>query len=886
MPTAIDRSRLSRCLTLTLITLTVFACGPQGSTASTPDAPIVSRSTTAPPAALAAAGAPTPGSFDALAPEAEEDAALLVIHYHRPDGQYEGWNAWAWPPEGEGTAHALAGRDGFGRHAVIRFDRDTERGNFIIRKGEWEAKDVDHDRSILLEDDGVTEVWLVSDDPTIYTDPRAIDFGVRIKAAFIDASDLVRVTLTQPISPGSISDRNVELTVGGERVAVRRVEPFKPQNATTARAFNLTLARPITPAQIAEPIELLIPGAGVAPATVFARDVLIEDAYQPPRKVRFGAFHDETATEFRTWSPVASAVALLLFDDATAEEPARVIELSPIGRGVWEVAVAGDLHGTYYQYRFTSYGQQRVVPDIHGFAATADSVRSMVVDLSRTDPEGWAEHQPPRLAPPTDEIITEVHVRDFSVADPNVPVEHRGKYLGLTHLTPEPHNGVPTSLAHLKQLGVTAVHLLPIHDFTTGSPDEYNWGYWTALFNVPESQYSTTPDDPTNTIRELKQTIQTLHEHDLRVILDVVYNHTSSSGAWSPFDQTVPWHYFRTTYDGRLRNDAGVGNSIADERPMVRRYIIDSLLYWADEYKIDGFRFDLIGTHHPETVREIARELRRLRPDLTIYGEPWTGGGPTYFGKGDQRGTTVAVFNDHLRNAIRGDLDGTATGFATGPGGDLDAIKRGVMGAIDDFTDSPIETVNYASAHDNRTLWDKIEHTHPGLDEQTKRAMHKLSLGIVLTSQGIAFLHGGSEFARTKGGHHNSYNAGDEVNRYDWPRKAEYRSVFDYVQGLIALRRAHPAFRMNHAAQVRSGLKFLDAPPGVVAYALNGAEAGDDWRTIVVMYNGEPEPRTAALPGGAWTVVVDAQRAGVAPLGEARGEVVLPAYSMWVGYQE
>jgi len=884
MPTATDRSLLSRLLTLGVLALSIFACGQRGPTDSDQAQPRSETALESQAPALSAAGAPEPGAFDALDPEPIDEAHQLVIHYHRPDGRYDGWNVWAWPPDAEGASHALTGRDAFGRYAVIRFDRDAKRGNFIIRKGDWEAKDVDHDRGVELEDDGVTEVWLVSEDPTIYTRPRQLDFSVRVKAAFLDRSDLIRVTLTQPIDPGQMSARGIELHAGDRRIAVRRVEPFKPQHASAARALNLTLARPIPPAQIAEPIDLTLPG--MAPVTVYARDVLTEAAYQPPSSVRFGAFHEAEATTFRTWSPVSSSVELLLFDAADASEPARELALRPAGRGVWETAVPGDLHGTYYAYRFTSYGEQRVVPDIHGFAATADSARSMVVDLPRTDPEGWDAHQPPRLKSPTDQIITEIHVRDFSVVDPNVPAEHRGKYLGLTHLPPDPRDGVKTSLAHLKQLGVTAVHLLPIQDFTTGSPDEYNWGYWTALFNVPESQYSTAPHNPTQTIRELKQTIQTLHAHDIRVILDVVYNHTSSSGPWSPFEQTVPWHYFRTTYDGRLRNDAGVGNSIADERPMVRRYIIDSLLYWADQYKVDGFRFDLIGTHQPETVKAIARQLRAIRPDLTIYGEPWTGGGPLYFGKGAQRGTTVAVFNDHLRNAIRGDLDGAATGFATGPGGDVEAVKRGIMGAIDDFADAPTETVNYVSAHDNRTLWDKIEHTHPGMDEDTKRAMHKLAIGMVLTSQGIAFVHGGSEFARTKGGHHNSYNAGDQVNKYDWPRKDQYRDVFDYVQGLIALRRAHPAFRMPDASSVRRGLKFLDAPAAVVAYALNGAEAGDDWRTIVVIHNGEPEPRTVQLPAGVWTVVVDAQRAGVTPLGEARGEVTLPGYSMWVGYRE
>ncbi|MEZ6319022.1 MAG: alpha-amylase family glycosyl hydrolase [Phycisphaerales bacterium] len=466
------------------------------------------------------------------------------------------------------------------------------------------------------------------------------------------------------------------------------------------------------------------------------------------------------------------------------------------------------------------------------------------------------------------------------MADQSCPPELRGTYLGLVHDHP---GEVSSGLSHLTDLGVTAVHLLPIHDFPA-KPGEYNWGYWTALFNVPESGYSTDPSDPTAPIRELKSAIQQLHAAGIRVILDVVYNHTSSSFADSAFDQAVPWYYFRSTPDGRLRNDAGVGNSIADERPMVRDYILDSLKFWLTEYQVDGFRFDLVGTHTPETVREVCDELTAIRPDITLYGEPWTGGGPLQFGKGAQRGLPFAVFNDHLRNAIRGDLDGTATGFATGPGGDTNAIRSGVAGAIDDFADEPTESINYVSAHDNRTLWDKLEYTHPNLDDATKRSMQKLSLGIVLTSQGVAFLHGGSDFCRTKGGNHNSYSAGDGVNKFDWWRKSQYLDVFHYVAALVQLRREHPAFRMPTAEGVRANLAFLPADD-LVAFTLDGAAVGDEWSSILVAYNGDPGPRSLRLPEGSWTLVVDADHAGQDPLGQVRGRVDVPGYSMIVAYR-
>jgi pullulanase len=316
---------------------------------------------------------------------------------------------------------------------------------------------------------------------------------------------------------------------------------------------------------------------------------------------------------------------------------------------------------------------------------------------------------------------------------------------------------------------------------------------------------------------------------------------------------------------------------------MVRKYILDSLEHWARDYRVDGFRFDLIGTHTPETVQAVCARMTGLRKDITLYGEPWTGGGPIRFGKGAQKGLRMAVFNDHLRNAIRGDLDGTATGFATGPGGDSGAVRRGVMGAIDDFTREPTETVNYCSAHDNLTLWDKLVKAQPSADDATRRAMARLAMGMVLTSQGIAFLHAGCDFARTKGGNHNSYDAGDAVNRLDWRRKAEYRDVHDFVRGLVALRRAHPGFRMADDARVRKAVRMLEGDRPV-AFTIDGTVAGDAWRSILVAYNGEPSPCTLKLPPGEWSVVADGTRAGARTLATASGQITLPAYSMLVAH--
>lgn len=826
-------------------------------------------------APLAEAGAdPTasPQSVALRVDPSDHGGAALIVHYIRLDDAYDRWNLWSWTEGAEGRPHALAGTTSTSRYAVIDVPKDAHRQGLIVRRGDWESRDIGHDRYATLEPDGLTEVWLVSGDPRVYTDPADIDLSVRLVGAFLDASRTILLAASGPLEPRATRDARV--TTGEGEYAIRRFSRADV-HAAGRLLYEITLARDVAFEDVAS-LSLEIPGFD--PMTAYARDVLSEPRFTA-LDADLGPRCTSESTTFSVWTPVCDAVDLLLFDEIDDPEPARTVPLAPVGRGVWETTVEGDLHATAYLYRYRSYGVTRLAPDIHARAATIDSSRSVVVNLDRTNPEGWASDTPPTIDQRTDEIIYEVHVRDFSIADTSLERDLRGTYLGLAHRGAVA--GVRTGLAHLEELGVTAVHLLPIHDYP-GPTDEYNWGYWTTLFNVPESNYSSDPSDPMRAIIDLKTAVAALHDAGLRVVLDVVYNHTSSSFEHSAFDQSVPWYYFRTTPDGQLRNDAGVGNSIADERPMVRKYILDSAEYWVRQYRVDGLRFDLLGTHTPETVAALCERLAGVRDDLTIYGEPWTGGGPLQFGKGAQRGTCMAVFNDHLRNAIRGDLDGAASGFATGPGGDVRALNLGLAGAIDDFADDPAETINYVSAHDNLTLWDKIERTNPAASDDQKRAMHKLALGLVLTSQGAAFLHGGSDFCRTKGGNHNSYNAGDEVNAFDWARKAEHGDVFQYVRGLIALRRAHPAFRMSDPHLIRQRMKRIDTRSRVFAFTLDGRGAGDDWRTILVAANGEPRTHSIRLPGGRWTLVVNDTVAGTEPIHTARGTIDLPPYSMVV----
>ncbi len=819
------------------------------------------------------------GGYVSVAPvsaEAVGAQAVAVLHYHRADGKYEDWNAWAWADGEEGRAYPFDKVDGYGVYAQIEFDEPADRVGFILRKGDWAERDADMDRFVLPGESGVAEAWLLAGEERVFMDPTKLDFTLQIQRAFLDKPGLLHVRLNQPATAERLSEPAGWVQVGGERYGVSGVKPTS-RGGSGSRDLVITLDRPIELDDASVGMTLNLPGVGAA--AVFAREVLTDKRFHD-LSASLGSDHSPTGTAFAVWSPVAEGVELLLFKSAEVDEPYETVAMSRGHGSVWRVRVEGDLDGVYYQYRFTSYGEQRVVADIYCRAASKDSSRSMVVDLDKTDPAGWDQDVLPVSQSPVDEVIYEIHVRDFSIADETCPPGLRGKYLGLVHENP---GDIASGVSHLKELGVTTVHLLPIQDFSAGM-DEYNWGYWTALFNVPEAQYSTDQDDPAQAIKDFKTMVKAMHDAGIRVVLDVVYNHTSTSFGSSPFDQSVPWYYFRTTPGGRLRNESGTGNAIADERPMARKYIVDSLKYWVDEYHIDGFRFDLLGMTHKETVKQIEKELHGMRPDLLIYGEPWTGGGPTHFPKGAQKKMGVAVFNDHLRNAIRGDLDGVALGYAMG-GGHEKLLRNGAAGAIDDFAEHPTESINYVSAHDNRTLWDKLVHTLPDADDATKRAMHKLSLGIVLTSQGVAFLHGGSDFARTKLGNHNSYNAGDEVNRFDWPRKEAYRDVFDYTRGLIALRREHPAFRLRTRKQVRTHMTFHDEP-GPIWFQLDGGAVGDAWSTILVAYNGDPEGKRFVLPAGSWNIVTNHERAGVEVLGEASGEVLLQPFSMMVLYRD
>lgn len=628
-------------------------------------------------------------------------------------------------------------------------------------------------------------------------------------------------------------------SVGGEKAAPKKEKLF--------RTFGAVLTKPLTINDLTSKIEAEIEGKV---STVYAREVLDDPSLYYAGDL--GPKYTKEKTEFRLWSPVSSKVELLLHESPTQF---KAVPMEKGENGTWTVTVPGDLHRQMYQYRLTSYGETRLAADIHAFGATPDSSLSVVLDLAQTNPKDWPVAAPGKTDSPTDAILYELHVRDLTASPSSgTKPEWQGKYLGVAQTGTKNKAGNPTGLDYLKSLGVTHIHLLPMQDFNPEHSQNYNWGYETTLFNVPEEQYSV-GQDPVDVIRETKEMFGAFHRAGLRVVMDVVYNHTvPAQGEKSAFWQTVPYFYFRTSPSGEVLNESGVGNALNDDHPMVRKYVRDSLIYWTKEYGVDGFRFDLIGMFTKDSVADWSQALHAVRSDLVIYGEPWTGGGPIRFGKGTQRGTRVAVFNDNLRNALRGELDGKKPGYAMGVAGNANGVLKGLVGSIDfnpalkDFCDTPGETINYVSAHDNMTLWDKIDISLPKATQAERKRAFVLANAVVLLSQGIPFIEGGSEMGRTKGGDANSYNGGDKINQYDWDRAEQFKDVTEEFKKLVAIRNAHPAFRLRTAEQIRKLVQISESK-GLITMEIDGTSVNDPWGNILVMFSSDSTATSGNLKG-------------------------------------
>jgi len=843
-------------------------------------------------------------------PVESSDNKTLIVHYSRFRDDYDDWNLWLWPnqPTGmEGARYLFTEETEFG--VKLRLDLsttnmlDSTRIGIIVRTDAWD-KDVSEDRFIDLAFDENNEmhVYLVQANPNLYLSLDAVDTTSQILSAMFTNDRIIEIRTSVAVPNAD----QFSVLANGEPILIEEVY-------TGGTLRRILLADDV---DLSNTHEVVVDFGEYQKS----RQIEMTGLYTSERfndlyyfDGPLGVLYQPEETTFRLWAPVSNSVELRLYEAGHptrletpeapgADTPFATHSMTPIGQGVFEVTLPGDWHNTYY----TFYVNGHEVVDPYAYGVGVNGLRGLVVDFERTNPEGWSSHQRPLLDDLLDSILYELHIRDLtSHASWNGPEELRGTFLGLAQRGTT-YQGVTTGLDHLLELGVTTIHLIPIFDHAIidetrrldptyqGIYDGiFNWGYMPHHFNALEGSYSTNPYDGLVRIQEFKQMVQILQEAGLRVVMDVVYNHTGLS-ADSNFHQIFPGYYHRMNGD-QFSNGSGTGNETASERAMVRKFIVDSVVFWATEFNIDGFRFDLMRLHDVQTMNAVREALEAIDPSIIVYGEPWDAGGSALNPSiaADKRTLfrmpNIAIFNDATRDAIKGSVfDSRGAGFIQGITSADRRIQLGIVGGVrhdaiastDSFTIHPNQIINYVTAHDNNTLWDKLRLTNPNTPKADLRNMHKQANAIILTSQGIPFLHNGVEMLRTKPcldpllGYcdeagifdHNSYRAPDETNQIRWEWKIDNADVYNYYVGLIALRQSNPAFRLRSTEEIQNKLFFIaDTAPGFIQYLLINNAGGNEYRHIMVVHNTATE-KDLSLFGATWNVIVNQEQAGTTVL--------------------
>ena len=612
--------------------------------------------------------------------------------------------------------------------------------------------------------------------------------------------------------------------------------------------------------------------------TAQAQNVFNEVSYSPRQ------------TTFKLNAP--KKPTLRIYEAGRGGNAIKKIKMKQTAENVWEATVSGDLKGKFYTF---DIGRGET-PGVFAKAVGINGHRGAIINMQTTNPSGWNSDHRLALKSPADLIIYEMHHRDFSI-DPSSGLVNKGKFLALTE---------QKAIRHLEELGINAVHILPSFDFAsideanTTTP-QYNWGYDPQNYNVPEGSYSFDAEQPTRRILEFKQMVQALHKAGIRIILDVVYNHTFDIKGGN-FDRTFPMAYYRYTADGKPSNGSGCGNETASEKPLMRQFMLESMKYWADEYHIDGFRVDLMGIHDIETMNLIRKELSSIDPNIFIYGEGWTAGTCAYpteklaLKAHIKQMPGIAAFSDEIRDALRGPFsDEKQASFLGGIAGFEESIKAGIAGMIahpqvdytkvnytkEPWANEPTQMIAYVSCHDDMCLVDRLKASIPeaAYDMEEVIRLDQLAQTVVFTSQGIPFMLSGEEMLRDKKGVHNSFNSPDEINHLDWNNLKKYPQVFAYYKGLIQMRKSHPAFRLGSAELVRKHLEFLPTQQDcLVAFRLKNHAGGDKWNNIYVVLNGNTDLQSVNIPKGKYTIVANNGVINEAGIGEMEGgEVMIDA---------
>ena len=738
----------------------------------------------------------------------------LTVHYQRPGGDYQGWNLWIW------------------KNLTSGADVDVDSNGVTFTSAD------DFGKIATVKVDGMDKFE---------------NLGIIVRKGAWDSKDMGDDRFITNIPENG----NVEIWLRQGDPTIHYSIPTTPIPANPAIEFG----------------KLYDSAEFAAKYTYTGNDL--------------GVTYTKASTKLRVWAPTAKAVSVVTYKEADAPSSSgALIKMTYDTKGTWVATLKGDQNGTVFNYRVSVNNTVNEAVDPYVRATTVNGLRGVIVNLDATDPKGWNTSKPKFSGKPTDAIIYELHVRDLSMdSSSGIPAKNKGKFLALTDLSTS-NNGQKTGVSAIKDLGVTHVELLPIFDFATVNENipTFNWGYDPQNYNVPEGSYSSDPKKPTVRITELKSAIMSLHKAGLRVNMDVVYNHVSNANTFSQ-NLIVPGYFFRRDDNGNLTSGSGCGNDVASERPMVRKFIVDSVKYWATEYNLDGFRFDLMGLMDIETINEITAALKKIDPTILVIGEGWNMGTLPADKRANQLNISklpgVAHFNDQIRDGIKGSVfDAADNGFATGKFTAKMNVMAGIVGNTDYSTEimtkwtttAPGQSVNYVESHDNMTLVDKITASVIDAKPADIAQLSQLAASIALLSQGMPFIQAGQEFLRSKGGDTNSYKSSDLVNSLKWGTQSANAATVKYYKGLIALRKAHPAFRMATTDLVKKNLKFLTSPEGTIAYSINGSDVKDSASTIVVVHNANTTAQTITLPkSGSWSVLVEAGRAGTTVLRKITG---------------